>query len=122
VSNGYYGRLRGYYIPFELSRDEAAAFAQFVKRVDYDTCTLFASKFVSYSCCAEAEVMSSAVGMVQGQLAEAGLAPRRGEARQCLHAYNPLTGPNVTFWRCGLEPRALSLSGRYGHRICQMHS
>lgn len=76
VSDGYYSRLRGYHIPFELSPDEAAAFAQFVERVDYDTCTLFASKYVSYSSRAEADVMWSAVGMAQGQLAEAGFAPR----------------------------------------------
>ena len=63
-------------IPLELPRDEAAALAQFVKRVDYDTCVRFASKFVFYSGRTESDTMWSAVRMVQGQLAEAGFAPR----------------------------------------------
>jgi len=63
-------------IPFELPRDEAAALSQFVKRVDYDTCARFASKFVFYNGRAEADTMWTAVRMVQGQLAEAGFAPR----------------------------------------------
>jgi hypothetical protein len=63
-------------IPLELPHDEAAALAQFVKRVDYDTCAKFASKFVFYSGRAEADTVWSAIRMVQGQLAEAGFAPR----------------------------------------------
>jgi len=63
-------------IPLELPREEAAALAQFVKRVDYDTCIRFASKFVFYTGRTEADTMWSAVRMVQGQLAEAGFAPR----------------------------------------------
>src|SRR5467141_3952358 len=63
-------------IPFELPRDEAAALSQFVKRVDYETCVRFASKFVFYNGRAEADTMWTAVRMVQGQLAEAGFAPR----------------------------------------------
>ena len=63
-------------IPLELPPDEAAALAQFVKRVDYDTCVRFASKFVFYSGRSEGDTMWSAIRIVQGQLAEAGFAPR----------------------------------------------
>jgi hypothetical protein len=63
-------------IPLELPHDEAAALAQFVKRVDYDTCVRFASKFVFYGGRPEGDVTWSAIRTVQGQLAEAGFAPR----------------------------------------------
>jgi len=63
-------------IPFELPRDEAAALAQFVKRIGYEDCVRFASKFVFYSGRSEADTMWSAVRMVQRQFAEAGFAPR----------------------------------------------
>jgi hypothetical protein len=63
-------------IPLELPRNEAAAFSQFVKRIDYDTCARFASKFVFYDGRTESDVMWSAVCMLQRQLAEAGFAPR----------------------------------------------
>ena len=63
-------------IPLELPHNEAAAFSQFVKRVDYDTCTRFASKFVFYDGRPEGDVMWSAVCMLQRQLGEAGFDPR----------------------------------------------
>jgi hypothetical protein len=63
-------------IPLELPRDEAAALSQFVKRIGYEDCAKFASKFVFYSRRTEADTVWSAIRMVQGQLAEAGFAPR----------------------------------------------
>jgi len=63
-------------IPLELPCDEAAALAQFVKRVDYDTCTRFASPTTTYNGRVEGDVMWSAICMLQRQLAEAGFAPR----------------------------------------------
>jgi hypothetical protein len=63
-------------IPLELPRDEAAALSQFVKRVDYETCTRFASVTTTYGGRSEGDVMWSAVCMLQRQLAEAGFAPR----------------------------------------------
>jgi hypothetical protein len=63
-------------IPFELPHDEAAALAQFVKRVDYNTCTRFVNSTVTYNGRAEGDVMWSAICMLQRQLAEAGFAPR----------------------------------------------
>lgn len=63
-------------IPLELPPEEATALAQLVKRVGYDDCIRFASKFVFYSGRTEADTMWSAVRMVQGRLAEAGFAPR----------------------------------------------
>jgi hypothetical protein len=59
-----------------LPPDEAAALAQFVKRVDYDTCVRFASKFVFYSGRTGADTMWSAVRIIQNQLSEAGFSPR----------------------------------------------
>jgi hypothetical protein len=63
-------------IPLELPHDEAAALAQYVKRIGYEDCAKFASKFVFYSGRTEADTVWSAIRMVQGQLAEAGFAPR----------------------------------------------
>jgi hypothetical protein len=63
-------------IPLVLPFDEAGALAQFVKRVDYETCNRFASKNVWYSGRAEGDVMWSAVCRLQRQLADAGFAPR----------------------------------------------
>ena len=63
-------------IPFELPRDEAAALSHLVKRIGYEDCTRFASKFAFYSGRTEADTMWSAVRIVQRQLAEAGFAPR----------------------------------------------
>jgi hypothetical protein len=63
-------------IPLELPRDEAAALSQLVKRIDYDTCSRFASVSTTYSGRWERDVMWSAVCMLQRQLGEAGFAPR----------------------------------------------
>jgi hypothetical protein len=63
-------------IPLELPHDEAAALSQYVKRIGYEDCAKFASKFVFYSGRTEADTMWSAIRTVQGQLAEAGFAPR----------------------------------------------
>jgi hypothetical protein len=63
-------------IPLELPRDEALAFAQFLKRINYDTCCRFAAATVTYSGRFEGDVMWSAVCMLQRQFAEAGFAPR----------------------------------------------
>jgi hypothetical protein len=63
-------------IPFELPRDEATALAQFVKRIHWGTCSRFASRTTTYDGRSEADVMWSAVCMLQNQLAEAGFAPR----------------------------------------------
>jgi hypothetical protein len=63
-------------IPLELPPDEAAAFAQFLKRVDHDTCIKFANRFAFYSGRAEADTVWSAMRMLRGQLAEAGYDPR----------------------------------------------
>jgi hypothetical protein len=63
-------------IPLELPRDEAAALSQFVKRIGYEDCAKFASRFIFYSGRAEADTMWSAIRIVQCQLAEAGFAPR----------------------------------------------
>jgi len=63
-------------IPLELPRDEAAALAQFVKRVDYETCVRFASPTTTYDGRSEGDVMWSAICMLQRQIAEAGFAPR----------------------------------------------
>jgi hypothetical protein len=63
-------------IPLELPPNEASAFSQFVKRVDYDTCVRLSSRFVFYSGRCECDVMWSALHMLRRQLAEAGFAPR----------------------------------------------
>jgi hypothetical protein len=63
-------------IPLILPFDEAAALAQLVKRIDYDTCARFASMFVFYSGRTEGDTMWSAVCLVQRQLADAGFNPR----------------------------------------------
>jgi hypothetical protein len=63
-------------IPLELPRDEAAALAQLVKRIDYETCARFASTTTTYGLRSEGDTMWSAVCMLQRQLGEAGFAPR----------------------------------------------
>jgi hypothetical protein len=63
-------------IPLVLPFDEAAALAQFVKRIDYETCAKFAAVCWTYGNRAESDVMWSAVCLLQRQLAEAGFAPR----------------------------------------------
>jgi hypothetical protein len=63
-------------IPLNLPRNEASALAQFVKRVDYETCARFASRSATYGGCSEADTIWRAVNSFQRQLAEAGFAPR----------------------------------------------
>lgn len=63
-------------IQLHLPRDEAAALAQFVKRVDYETVQRFAAVCWLYGNRAEGHVMWSALCLLQRQLAEAGFAPR----------------------------------------------
>jgi hypothetical protein len=65
-------------IPLELPLDEAEAFSQFVKRIDYDTCTRLANVTATYGKRAECDVLWSAVRMLLRQLAEAGFTPCRG--------------------------------------------
>jgi hypothetical protein len=63
-------------IPLELPPDEAAAFSQFLKRIDYDTVGRFAAVTVTYDGRAEHYVMWCAITTLRHQLAEAGHAPR----------------------------------------------
>jgi len=64
-------------IHLDFPEEEAAALAQFVKRVDYDTVQRFAAVCWIYgNNRAEAHVMWSALCLLQRQLAEAGFAPR----------------------------------------------
>jgi hypothetical protein len=62
-------------IPLELPPDEARAFSQFIKRIDYETCAWFAGASARYGERREGDVVWSAVCMLQRQLAEAGFAP-----------------------------------------------
>jgi len=62
-------------IPVELpSSDEAAALAQYVKRIGYEDVNKFASPCITYGGRTEADVMWSAVCVLQRQLADAGFA------------------------------------------------
>jgi hypothetical protein len=63
-------------IPITLPFDETQALAQFVKRIDYETCCRFASVCWTYGARSEGDVMWSAICLLQRQLAEAGFAPR----------------------------------------------
>jgi hypothetical protein len=63
-------------IPVTLPLDETAALAQFVKRVDCDTCCRFAAVCYTYGTRSEGDVMWSAICILQRQLADAGFAPR----------------------------------------------
>jgi hypothetical protein len=64
-------------IPIDFpSSDEAVALAQYVKRIGYEDVNKFASPCITYGGRSEAAVMWSAVCLLQGQLAEAGFAPR----------------------------------------------
>lgn len=65
-------------IPLELPPDEAAALAQFIKRIGYSTCVKLANRHKTYpnDGRSEADVMWSAIRMLQQELAEAGFAPR----------------------------------------------
>jgi hypothetical protein len=63
-------------IPLELPRSEAAAFSQFLKRIDYNTVGRFASVDVTYDGRAEHYVMWCALTTLRHQLAEVGFDPR----------------------------------------------
>ena len=63
-------------IPITLPFDETQALAQFVKRVDYDTCCRFAAVCYTYGARSKGDVMWCAICLLQRQLAEAGFAPR----------------------------------------------
>jgi hypothetical protein len=63
-------------IPLVLPFDEAAALAQFAKRIDYATVGRFTSTFTFYSGRTEQDVAWSAVCLMQRQLADAGFSPR----------------------------------------------
>jgi hypothetical protein len=63
-------------IPLELPRSEAAAFSQFLKRLDYETVGRFAAVRVTYDGRAEHYVIWCALATLRHQLAEAGYNPR----------------------------------------------
>jgi hypothetical protein len=65
-----------YDVMIVIPETEARAFAKLVGRIDFDTCTRFASTTVNYNGRCEGDVMWSAVCLLQRQLADAGLAPR----------------------------------------------
>ena len=63
-------------IPLDLPRDEADAFAQFLKRTTYDDCIRHSNRMRKYpDGRAELDVMWSAVKLIEHQFAEAGFAP-----------------------------------------------
>ncbi len=63
-------------ITLDLPNDEAAALAQFCKRVDSETVHRFASPCATYDDQPEGDVMWSGVLKLQRALADAGFAPR----------------------------------------------
>jgi len=63
-------------IPLKLPANEAAAFSQFTKRVDYDTVGRFTAVRVTYGGRSERDVAWCAVNMLRRRLAEAGFAPQ----------------------------------------------
>ena len=63
-------------IPLELPPDEAEAFSQFVKLVDYDTVGCFCALVVTYNVRSEHDTAWCAINMLRRKLAEAGFAPR----------------------------------------------
>jgi hypothetical protein len=64
-------------IPIDLPRDEASAFAELLKRTSYEDCLRRSNRLKRYTDGREeADVMWSALRLVEGQFAEAGFAPR----------------------------------------------
>jgi hypothetical protein len=64
-------------IPIDLPRDEANAFAELLKRTSYDDCMRRSNRRKQYSDGREeADVMWSALRLVESQFAEAGFSPR----------------------------------------------
>src|SRR5260370_16794228 len=70
---------QGITIPIDLSRDEACAFAELLKRTSYEDCLRRSNRLKRCSDGREeADVMWSALRLVEHQFAEAGFAPRYG--------------------------------------------
>jgi hypothetical protein len=68
---------QGITIPIDLPRDEACAFAELLKRTSYEDCLRRANRLKRYTDGREeADVMWSALRLVENQFAEAGFAPR----------------------------------------------
>jgi hypothetical protein len=63
-------------ISLDMPANELVALAQLVKRLDYGTCSRFASRSLTYGNRSEGDTMWSAVCLLQRQLADAGFAPR----------------------------------------------
>jgi hypothetical protein len=64
-------------IPIDLPRDEATALGELLKRTSYDDCLRRSNRHKQYSDGREeADVMWSALRLVEGQFAEAGFGPR----------------------------------------------
>jgi hypothetical protein len=64
-------------IPIDLPRDEAAAFAELLKRTSYEDCLRRSNRLKRYSDGREeADVMWSGLRLVENQFAEAGFCPR----------------------------------------------
>ena len=64
-------------IPLDLPRDEACAFAELLKHTSYEDCLRRSNRLKRYSDGREeADVMWSALRLVENQFAEAGFAPR----------------------------------------------
>ncbi len=64
-------------IPLDLPRDEADAFAHFLKRTSYDDCLRCSNRQRKYpDGRGELDVMWAAVKLIENQFAEAGFAPR----------------------------------------------
>ncbi len=64
-------------IPLDLPRDEADAFAHFLKRTTYDDCIRHSNRLRKYpDGRAELDVMWSAIKLIENQFGEAGFAPR----------------------------------------------
>ena len=59
-----------------MPEDELIVLAQFVKRIDYDACVRFTSRFDRYHGRDECDVAWSAINMLQRQLADNGFNPR----------------------------------------------
>jgi hypothetical protein len=64
-------------IPIDLPRDEAAAFAELLKRTSYDDCLRRSNRRKTYSDGrSEADVMWAGLRLVETQFGEAGFCPR----------------------------------------------
>jgi len=64
-------------IPIDMPRDEACAFSELLKRTSYDDCLRRSNRLKKYSDGREeADVMWSALRLVENQFAEAGFNPR----------------------------------------------